>query len=237
MPLKAMNRNNSTTTIVIAGGNSLFRRGMADFLHELIPYRLLAELADSRQLPGALLHHQPTMAIVEFSQESSHAAETVRFLAARKTSTAGIVMAPYSDGLLLINAHFAGIGACIVLDQAAEELPAAVSAVMAGEPYLSPRLGRLLSEGEVVAATEREPGLAMLTRAEKRVLELIAASKSTALIADELHISPRTVDHHRLRICRKLNLSGRYSLLRFALDNRRLLSSLQILIFTVIIPT
>ena len=59
-----------------------------------------------------------------------------------------------------------------------------------------------------------------MTPTERRVLRLIAEDKETKEIADELGISPRTVENHRAHICQKLELRGANALLKFALANK-----------------
>ncbi len=66
----------------------------------------------------------------------------------------------------------------------------------------------------------KSPGLNDLTKAERRILKLIAEKKTSRQIATELFISPRTVEAHRANICAKLALTGSHSLLQFALENR-----------------
>ena len=57
-----------------------------------------------------------------------------------------------------------------------------------------------------------------LTAAEVGVLRLIARNLTTHEIANELGISPKTVENHRSNICRKLSVTGNNALLRFALE-------------------
>ena len=64
------------------------------------------------------------------------------------------------------------------------------------------------------------PGLESLTKAERRILKLVAENKTSREIAAELFISPRTVEAHRANIASKLNLHGSHSLLQFAIENR-----------------
>lgn len=66
----------------------------------------------------------------------------------------------------------------------------------------------------------RKPGLAKLTPSERRILGLIARSKTTKEIAAELFISPKTVENHRLNIAEKLEVHGNNALLKFALENK-----------------
>jgi DNA-binding CsgD family transcriptional regulator len=63
-------------------------------------------------------------------------------------------------------------------------------------------------------------GIDTLTRSERNILRLIAEQKTTKTIAEELFISPKTVDKHRTNICAKLDLHGAYALLKFAFENK-----------------
>jgi len=59
-----------------------------------------------------------------------------------------------------------------------------------------------------------------LTPAEMRIMALIANMKTSQEIADALFISVKTVENHRTNICKKLNIKGKNSLLKFALNNK-----------------
>jgi DNA-binding NarL/FixJ family response regulator len=110
----------------------------------------------------------------------------------------------------------------VLKENAVEEIVKAIAAVAGGEHYLSPTISSYLvrrhSRAELLAA--KKPGLEDLTKAERRILKLIADKKTSRAIAAELFISPRTVEAHRANICAKLELHGSHSLLQFALENR-----------------
>ena len=94
-----------------------------------------------------------------------------------------------------------------------------IKAVAAGHTYVTPVLtDYLLNRRRNSAPAEQQTGLSSLTEAERRVLKLVAAYKSSKEIADELCISPRTVDNHRAHICSKLDLQGSHALVKFALQ-------------------
>jgi DNA-binding CsgD family transcriptional regulator len=97
-----------------------------------------------------------------------------------------------------------------------------LAAVAVGEHYFSPTISGYLvgrrRRAESLAA--QKPGLDDLTKAERRILKLVAEKKTSREIAGELFISPRTVETHRANICAKLELHGSHSLLQFALENR-----------------
>ena len=90
---------------------------------------------------------------------------------------------------------------------------------MASAPWLPD--GAYLSPSMTSALLRKAtPGLAELTPAESRILNMISAGKPTSVIAAELHIHQRTVDTHRANTRQNLKLSGANSLLRFALEHK-----------------
>ena len=70
------------------------------------------------------------------------------------------------------------------------------------------------------AADAPPSGVGNLTPTERRVLSLIADYKTSKVIAEELFISPRTVDTHRNNICQKLGIRGSHALMKFALAHK-----------------
>jgi two-component system, NarL family, response regulator DegU len=115
-----------------------------------------------------------------------------------------------------------GVKGFVLKENAVEEILKAIAVVAAGEHYLSSSISSYLvrrrSRSEALAV--QKPGLDDLTKAERRILKLIAEKKTSREIATELFISPRTVEAHRANICNKLALTGSHSLLQFALENR-----------------
>jgi DNA-binding CsgD family transcriptional regulator len=65
-----------------------------------------------------------------------------------------------------------------------------------------------------------KPQIEDLTASERRILKLVADDRTSKEIADQLGISVKTVENHRLSICHKLNLHGSHSLLKFAFDHK-----------------
>jgi len=113
----------------------------------------------------------------------------------------------------------------VLKDSVSTEIVEALTSVARGKYYISPALSSLLvnRSGKASQGTEDKLGLSLLTQTERKILRLIANSKSTKEIAEEFFISPRTVDTHRSNICSKLEISGTNALLRFALEHKAIL--------------
>ena len=115
------------------------------------------------------------------------------------------------------------MGICLGLkDSASVDILNAVHSVAEGRPYLSPSLSEFLMNRATGAQNLRaaQPGLEILTASQRRILRLIASDRTSKEIAEDLGLSPRTVENHRTNICAKLGIHGSHALLKFAFENR-----------------
>jgi DNA-binding NarL/FixJ family response regulator len=104
---------------------------------------------------------------------------------------------------------------------APDELLDAIARVRGGDAVFSPRLaGFVLDAFADVAPAAADPELDQLTPREREVLRLIARGYSYKEIARDLGISAKTVESHVSSVLRKLQLSSRHQLARWASDRR-----------------
>ena len=102
-----------------------------------------------------------------------------------------------------------------------EDLAAAIRRVDDGDAVFSPRLaGFVLDAFAEVVPAPMDPELDQLTPREKEVLRQIARGYSYKQVARRLSISIKTVESHVSAVLRKLQLSSRYELTRWATDRR-----------------
>jgi two-component system response regulator NreC len=116
-----------------------------------------------------------------------------------------------------------GAGGYVLKSAGKEELSAAIRAVAKGEKFFSPRVSEIMAEsyvrrkerGETLSKGEMIP----LTRREKEILRLVVKGLTNQQIADQLCISPRTVDTHRTNIMQKLDIHDVANLVRYAIEH------------------
>lgn len=103
-----------------------------------------------------------------------------------------------------------------------EELAQAIRRVADGDAVFSPRLAGFVLDAFAArpAATVADPELDQLTNREREVLRLLARGYAYKEIAKELYISIKTVETHVSNVLRKLQMSNRYELSRWAADRR-----------------
>jgi two-component system, NarL family, response regulator DegU len=129
-----------------------------------------------------------------------------------------IILTMHKDKALFMKALEIGIQGYLLKENAVSDIINAIYKVSEGNTYLSPELSIHLFKRNKIGSNDGD-STEMLTPAEKKILSLIAEYKSSKEIAAELFISEKTVFNHRMNICKKLNLNGKNSLLRFALEN------------------
>jgi DNA-binding NarL/FixJ family response regulator len=112
----------------------------------------------------------------------------------------------------------AGAFGYVIKDSAATELVEAVARVMAGERYLSPMCAGLDFEGAADAIPAQSP-IESLSAREREVLHRVCAGSSSAEIARQLSLSPKTIDTYRGRLMTKLGVGNRTALIRFAIEH------------------
>ena len=112
------------------------------------------------------------------------------------------------------DAEYAGY---LLKDCALEELTLAIHMVMEDKYYLSPAITGAVLEDFLNDCGDLKTSLILLTMREREVLQMIAEGNSTRAIAENLDISTKTVETHRLRMMNKLNLRNVADLTKFAL--------------------
>ena len=209
------------TTILIVDDHPLLRRGVRDVIAEHSQFRVVAEASDGDEAIGLVIGLKPDVAIVDIDMPRLNGLELLRRLRQLPVSVKAIILTMYKEEDVFNAAMDLGAKAYVVKDNAANDIVAALEKVVPGDTYISPVMleaGQRRS-GRVQQLLLNKPQIETLTPSERRILKLIGEDFTSKEIANSLNLSVRTVDNHRQNICRKLNLHGTHSLLKFAFDN------------------
>jgi DNA-binding NarL/FixJ family response regulator len=112
----------------------------------------------------------------------------------------------------------AGARGYVVKDAVGAELVCAIRTVLSGKQYLSASITAAFADGCVDQTAARSP-LERLSSREREVLHRTVEGYSSAQIAVQLSLSPKTVDTYRSRLMQKLGVANRSSLIRFAIQH------------------
>ena len=210
------------TKVLIVDDHPLFRSGLRQVIESDSRFDLAGEAGDGEAALKFILEKKPDIAVLDVNLPGLTGLEIARQLQAKKNPTRLIILTMHKEEDMINRALDSGVNGFVLKENAVEDILDAIETVAGGGHYLSPSVSGFLvkrrNRAETLAA--QKPGLDDLTKAERRILKLVAEKKTSKEIAAELFISPRTVEAHRANISAKLELQGAHSLLQFALENR-----------------
>lgn len=205
---------NKEISIVIVDDHPIFRHGLRTLIEADPMLKVIGEASDSKSALATVHKFQPDVVVLDIEMPVATGLAFVSQLRQEQLPVEPIFLTMYEDETLLSAAVELGVKGFILKDDATNEIITCIKAIAAGESYFSPTL-----MGDFIARRNNvnKPAVKELTPRERRVLSLVAQTMSNKQIADAMAISVRTVEHHRSNICAKLQLSGKNSLLAFAL--------------------
>jgi DNA-binding NarL/FixJ family response regulator len=209
------------TTILIVDDHPLLRRGVRDVIVENPLYRVIAEASDGDEALQIVTELMPDIAIIDIDMPRLNGLEFLRRLRQMASPVKAIILTMYKEEDVFNAAMDLNAKAYVVKDNAANDIVLALEKIAHGETYLSPVMleAEQRRSDRVQELLLNKPQLETLTPSERRILKLIGEDYTSKEIANSLNLSIRTIDNHRQNICRKLNLHGTHSLLKFAFDN------------------
>lgn len=208
--------------IFIVDDHPLFRAGLRQVIFDDDRFELIGQTGDGQEAMAFIEQNKPDVAVLDLKLPRLSGLEIARRVQAGRLKTRVIILTMHNEEELCNRALDHGAMGFVLKENAVDEIIQAIAAVAEGRHYFSPSVsGHLIRRRERADSLVREkPGLKDLTKAELRILKLIAMKKTSREIAAELFISPRTVEAHRANICAKLELRGSHSLLYFALSHK-----------------
>jgi DNA-binding NarL/FixJ family response regulator len=214
-------------TVLIADDHPIFRTGLREVIALDPRLSLLAEAGDGLEAWRLIKEAKPDVAVLDLDMPRLGGLQLARKVLEARLKVALIILTMYKERRVFNEAIEAGILGYVLKENAADDLLECIQSVLEGRAFISPSLSSILLERGTLAKglLEEKPQLQTLTATERRILSHIGENLTSKEIADRIGISMHTVENHRANICRKLNLRGSHSLLKFAFDNKQRLSS------------
>ena len=193
--------------VVLVDDHRMFRQALRVPLEAESDIEVIAEACTGAETYIVLDKALPDVLIIDIGLQDSNGIDVVRKVHKLYPSLHVVALSGHAERIYLEQMLKAGANGYVVKSAGADELIAAIRAVITGKSYLSPEMARLMvdriRDRDVQAAA---PPLSVLGKREKEVLTCLAKGKRSGEIASELGISPGTVDVHRRNIKQKLGL-------------------------------
>jgi len=207
--------------VLVVDDDALVRAGLTMMLDGANGIAVVGEAADGDQVPGAVDAHTPDVVLLDLRMPRVDGISALHRLRQRRDPPAVIVLTTFDTDENVLRALRAGANGFLLKDTPPERIVAAVRAVAAGEPILSPGITRRLMDRVAVEAGAYErarAALSALSPRESDVVLAVARGRTNAEIAGELFMSTATVKAHITHILTKLDLTNRTQIALLAHD-------------------
>ena len=205
--------------VLIVDDHPMLRKGLADLISHESDLGACGEADDLASAMEQVKATQPDLVIVDISLRESSGLELVKELKAQFPGLKMLMCSMHEEDLYAERALRAGAMGYINKDRAVDDVVDAIRCVLAGRVYLSDRMAdRILNRVRGGGGDEqlKQGPMDQLTDRELEVFELFGNGMSTSEIADRLCLSPKTVDAHRQKIKRKLDINSTSELMQYA---------------------
>ena len=206
--------------ILIVDGHAAARAVIGRLLAQEDDLELVGEAESGREAVFEARALKPDVILIDVVMPDQTGLEVLPSLVREHSETKVLLLSMQDDPGSVREAFAAGASGYVLKEAADAEVVAAVREIARGGRYVNPELGARLMASE--AAAERDAEEDPLSEREHEVLRLLALGHTNQEIAQQLFISVRTAETHRAHIMRKLSLSTRAELVRYALQHHQL---------------
>lgn len=198
------------TRVLVVDDQQLLRRGLRMLLETVPGIDVVGEAGDGREALALIPSLAPEVVLTDVRMPVMDGLELLAACRERHPGLPVIVLTTFDDQPLVRGALGAGAAGFLLKDVSVDALAEAVQAVADGGMVIDPRVARL-AFGPAAEGPSADP-LAVLTRAERSVAELLAAGATNGEIAERLVLAEGTVKNHVSSLLRKLDARDRTAL-------------------------
>jgi DNA-binding NarL/FixJ family response regulator len=210
-PLQVDEQALAQVRVLIVDDHDLFRSGLRNLLEDE-GVHVVGEASAGQEALNIVREVAPDVVVMDLNMPGMGGVEATRHISTIAPLTRVVMLTISDQDNDVIDAILAGACGYLLKDSSIHELIAGIKAASQGESLISPTIASKVLQR--VRASSTQPEIentirAELSEREIEVLKLIANGKDNAMIAGELHISPKTVKNHISNILMKLQIDNR----------------------------
>ena len=201
---------------MVVDDHPVVRRGISMCLARQPQLEIVGEAGDGREAIHRARELQPDLILMDIDMPQMNGLAVAEVLRREMPKTKVLILSMHSNTEYVVRIIQSGARGFVLKEAPAEELVRAIEMVNAGEAYFSPDVARV-ALNKFVQGVGTSPETPVLTNREREVLMLIADGLSNKEIACQLDVGVRTVETHRERIMRKLDIHSVAGLTKYAI--------------------
>ncbi len=208
--------------ILVTDDHGVIRAGLRALLMNTAEIQVVGEAADGSEAIRLTETLRPDIVIMDLSMTEMGGIEATRRIKETNPDVRILILTIHEDDSLLKEALRAGASGYIIKRAVESDLINAIHVLARGDMYIHPSMTRALLR-DIAPTPAPDVDIEALTPREVEVLRMLARGYTNRQIAEQLGISPRTVEGHRANISSKLGLHSRVDLVNYA-EERGLLN-------------
>src|SRR5207247_3607352 len=214
---KNNNVKDTRAKVLLVDDHAVVRYGIAQLINRQTDMVVCGEEEDASKAMSAIGKLRPNLVIADISLKDSSGLELMRNIKAQFPGVAVLVVSVHDESIYAEIAFRAGALGYLMKVEALEKVLTAILRVLTGAIYVSDTLAAKMLQQQVRGQSDiNESPVKGLSDRELEVFQLIGQWKKMREIADELHLSIKTIEYYREQIKRKLNLRNAAELTQYA---------------------
>jgi DNA-binding NarL/FixJ family response regulator len=205
--------------VFIVDDHPLVREGLTNLMNGQNDLIVCGEAKNSAQAIDGIMKTRPEVALIDISLENESGLELVKQLASRFPEVALIVLSMHDEGLYAERALRAGARGYVMKHETSSSVLASIRRVLEGGVYISERIiNRMAMRLTSVDGAAATSPVERLSDRELEIFRLLGQGRTTSQIAEDLHLSLKTVQAYCARAKEKFGVTSLTELLRAAIQ-------------------
>ena len=206
------------TRVVIADDHQILREGLKQLLLAAGDLDVVGEAADGHGVLERVRTLEFDVLLLDMSMPGKSGVELIKQVKAERPKLRILVLSMHEEHQYAVRAIRAGASGYLTKESAAAQLVAAIRKIAAGGAIISAEVAERLALDAMPRA--EGPLHASLSDREYQVFRLLVTGNSVSDIAEQLHLSAKTISTHKARLMEKLQVDNNAALVRYAVRHR-----------------
>ena len=205
--------------ILVVDDHPLMREGIVQWIQRTADLEVCCQCESAAQALSVVAKFKPDLVLTDISLTERNGLELIKDLGALQPGLPVLVLSMHDESLYAARALQAGARGYVMKRAGGDRVVEAIREVFQGRIAVSPDMATHLIEAYSGRRSRTgRTALPNLTDREFEVFQLLGQARSNREIAEQLHLSPKTVETHRMNLAHKLKLNSSAELLRFAIQ-------------------
>lgn len=204
--------------IILADDHTILRQGLSRSFEQEKDIDVVGQAMDGHSTIDLVTELSPDVVVMDISMPDLNGIEATRRITKDWPKVKVVGLSMHSSDKYIREMFKAGASGYLLKNCPFEELVEAIKTVASGKTYISPSIGNMIIKEYAGKPDKEKSVFSILSQREREVLQMFAEGKTTKQVARRLHISPKTVETHRLRIMDKLDIDNIAQLTKYAIQ-------------------